>query len=114
MMLGKGAIVGLSAYLTFLLVTQVTPEVQQPLFPAVLIGILAYLVGSMFLSIFSFASTAILHCFLLDEDTGGGNERTPDSLKPFLEMSAKNMASKNNKKGGEENEEQNVSAGKEI
>jgi len=45
----------------------------------------AYLVGSLFLSIFSFACTAILHCFILDEDTGG-SDFTPDSLQPFLDM----------------------------
>lgn len=38
----------------------------------------------MFLSVFSFASTAILHCFIFDEDTGG-SENTPDALQGFLE-----------------------------
>lgn len=41
------------------------------------------MVGSLFLSIFSFSSTAILHCFLLSEETGGyGN--APAYLKDFL------------------------------
>ena len=39
----------------------------------------------MFLSVFSFACTAILHCFILDEDTGG-SKFTPDSLQSFLTM----------------------------
>ena len=43
------------------------------------------MVGSMFLSVFSFACTAILHCFILDEDTGG-SDLTPKSLQPFLDM----------------------------
>ena len=53
--------------------------------PAVLVGLVAYLVGSLFLSIFSFSCTAILHCFILDEDTGG-SDLTPDALQPFLDM----------------------------
>jgi hypothetical protein len=44
----------------------------------------AYLVGSLFLSVFSFACTAILHSFILAEDTGG-NIPSPESLKAFLD-----------------------------
>jgi hypothetical protein len=39
----------------------------------------------MFLSVFSFAATAILHCFIQDEDTGGASALTPPALVPFLE-----------------------------
>lgn len=39
----------------------------------------------MFLSIFSFSCTAILHCFLLDEETGGNDKNTPESLRSFLD-----------------------------
>jgi len=42
-------------------------------------------VASVFLSVFSFASTTILHCFILDEDTGGNSGLTPEALIPFLE-----------------------------
>ena len=59
--------------------------------PAVIIGIVAYLIGSLFLSIFSFSCTAILHCFLLDEDTGG-SQVTPNSLKGFLDYTDKQNA----------------------
>ena len=80
--------------------------------PAVIIGILSYLVASLFLSIFSFSCTAILHCFLLDEDTGG-SAMTPDSLKGFLtyndEQNAKAGKSTANK---EPNPEENKAANK--
>lgn len=59
--------------------------------PAVIIGIVSYLIGSLFLSIFSFSCTAILHCFLLDEDTGGSS-CTPNSLKGFLDYTDKQNA----------------------
>lgn len=63
----------------------------MPMIPAVIIGILSYLIASLFLSIFSFSCTAILHCFLLDEDTGG-SAVTPDSLKSFLDYTDKQNA----------------------
>jgi len=59
--------------------------------PAVIIGIVSYLIGSLFLSIFSFSCTAILHCFLLDEDTGG-SAVTPNSLKGFLDYTDRQNA----------------------
>lgn len=85
MILGKGTITGLSMYITFLIVKETSPDVQQPLIPAVLVGVVGYVVGSIFLSIFSFSSTAILHCFIMNEDTGG-SDITPDSLQGFLTM----------------------------
>jgi len=97
MMLGKGTIVASSAYLTILIVERGFPMVQQPFIPAIIVAAIAYVVGSLFLSIFSFSCTAILHCFLMDEDTGG-SANTPDSLRSFLdyndEANAKATASK--------------------
>ena len=86
MMLGKGTIMASSAYITLLVVQYSYPEVQQPFIPAVIILAVAYLVGSLFLSIFSFTCTAILHCYILDEDTGG-SKFTPKSLQSFLDIS---------------------------
>ena len=87
MMLGKGTIVGVSTYITFLIVRYnhgyKYQEVQQPLIPAICVGMIAYVVGSLFLSIFSFSSTAILHCFIMAEDTGS-TIPAPPSLQPFL------------------------------
>lgn len=70
MMLGKGTIMGLSGYITILIIKSSYPEVQQPFLPAGFVVIVAYVVGSLFLSIFSFSCTAILHCFIMAEDTG--------------------------------------------
>ena len=85
MLLGKGTIMGVSCYLTFLIIKEAAPEVQQPLIPAAIILLISYMVGSMFLSVFSFSCTALLHCFILDEDTGG-SDLTPKSLQGFLDM----------------------------
>lgn len=90
MMLGKGTIMGLSTYLTYLVVSETAPDVQQPLIPAFVVLIVSYFVGSIFLSVFSFSCTALLHCFILDEDTGG-SEMTPKSLQGFLTENDKKM-----------------------
>jgi hypothetical protein len=94
MMLGKGTIMGSSAYLTILMIHYQFPEVQQPFVPAIIIAAFGYLVGSLFLSIFSFSCTAILHCFLLDEETGGSDKNTPESLKSFLDANDSKNSSK--------------------
>ena len=61
--------------------------------PALLILILSYFVASLFLSIFSFSSTAILHAFLADRDTGGGTN-TPAALLKFVDWNAAENAKK--------------------
>lgn len=83
MFLGKGTIMAASCYLTFVLIKETKPEVEQPLLPAFIILLVSYMVGSMFISIFSFSATAILHCFILDEETEGSRS-TPASLVEFL------------------------------
>jgi len=85
MLLGKGVIMGASGYVTLLVVQNGYPDVQQPFVPAAIILILSYFVGSLFLSIFSFTSTALLHCFIADEDTGGGTH-TPAALRKFVDF----------------------------
>lgn len=84
MILGKGTIMGASAALTFIYIKEGYPEVTQPLVGTLIVAAVAYLVGSLFLSIFSFACTAILHSFILAEDTGC-NVPSPESLQPFLD-----------------------------
>jgi len=56
----------------------------------------AYVVGSLFLSIFSFSCTAILHCFIMAEDSGS-NVPSPPSLKSFLDLNDKKNSEKSDK-----------------
>lgn len=53
--------------------------------PALVVAIFAYMIASVFLSVFDFSALTILHCFCLDESQGGGTRNTPDGLKKFLE-----------------------------
>jgi hypothetical protein len=85
MLLGKGLIVSLSAYLTYILTQYALPNIQQPLVPAIANGVWAFLVASLYLGIFDFSAMAILQCFLVNHECGG-NTFTPESLKPFIEQ----------------------------
>jgi len=85
MLLGKGSIVATSGYVTYLLCQYALPEVQNPLVPAIFIGIWAYLVSSLYLGIFEFSSMAILQCFIFNEEIGG-KDYTPDALRPFIQQ----------------------------
>ena len=93
MILGKATIMGTSAWATMAYIKYAYPAVQQPIVPAAIIAAVAYLVGSLFLSVFSFSCTAILHSFLLDEDTGG-SLHSPKSLEPFLTYNDERNAEK--------------------
>lgn len=84
MVLGKGTIMGASACLTYILCQNMYPEITQPIVGTVVVTLVAYLVGSLFLSVFSFSATAILHSFILAEDQGW-DAYSPECLKDFLE-----------------------------
>ena len=93
MLLGKGTIVGISTYITLLIVEYNDGYnyqwVQQPFIPAICVGMIAYVVSSLFLSIYSFSSTTILYCFIIAEEIGS-NIPPPMSLQPFLDSSDSN------------------------
>jgi hypothetical protein len=56
----------------------------------IIIVFIAYLLASVFLSVFSFSATTILQCFIIDQElstkAGRSAQHTPDSLKEFLEI----------------------------
>jgi len=84
MIMGKGVIMAASAYFTILMVKTQFPQCDNPFIPAILVSLFAYMIGSMFLSVFTFSASAIVHCFLLDEETGGSKD-TPTYLQSFLD-----------------------------
>lgn len=85
MLLGKGTIMSTSAYLTILVIKSTYPEISQPFVPAFLVAMAAYVVASLFMSIFSFTCTAILHCFILTEDSPQCSANSPVGLLKFLD-----------------------------
>lgn len=84
MFLGKALMMGLSGWIGYLIImnSDLKDQVTSPVFPVVIFVIIAYMIASVFLSVYSFASTAILHAFLLDEEVGGN--RAPDALRDFV------------------------------
>lgn len=71
MFLGKMSIASLTAFLAFI-ITENWPEVKSkldsPMAPTILVFMIAYVVGSIFISIYSVATDTILQCFLVDTD----------------------------------------------
>jgi hypothetical protein len=49
---------------------KVVESTSSPYFPCIISGLIGYLIGAIFMSIFSFAADTILQCFLLDEELG--------------------------------------------
>lgn len=85
MFIGKAIILILSAWIAYLIImnSKLKDEVTSPIFPIIVVVIIAYIMASIFLSVYTFSSTAILHAFLLDEEVKGN--RAPQSLRDFCE-----------------------------
>jgi hypothetical protein len=96
MFLGKAVIMGLTGFIGYIILMNTTlkDKITSPILPTCLYVVIGYLVGSIFLSVYSFSSTTILHCFILSEDTGSKDH--PQCLNAFLEENDKQNA-KNNK-----------------
>ena len=84
-----------SAWIAYLIIinTPLVDKIYSPIFPIIIVSIVAYLISAIFLSVFSFSATTILHCFILDEEIKGG--RHPASLNEFLEVNNIIAAKKN-------------------
>jgi ABC-type antimicrobial peptide transport system permease subunit len=66
--LGKGVITMSSVFLTVVIINEAfTDQVKQPAIPAVIVALFAYMISSVFLSVYDFSALTILHCFCLDE-----------------------------------------------
>lgn len=110
--LGKGFIVAACAFMTISITESTQPDIKQPYIVALLVSFWAYMVASIFLSLFEDSAITILYCFILDEEHGGST-RTPDSLRPFLDMADEKFKERAGEEGGEapeENENDNSTA----
>ena len=91
MFLGKAVVIILSGWIGYLILMNernLKESLQSPIFPIIVIVFIAYLISAIFISLFSFSATTILHCFIIDSELsttkGRNNEYTPKSLQPFL------------------------------
>lgn len=87
MLLGKTIIIsssGLIAYIIIVNAKKLKDNVSSPIFPTIVCAVIAYLIGSVFLSVYSFSSTTILHCFIYTEEIGV--KEHPKKLNDFLKI----------------------------
>ena len=96
--LGKAIIMILSGWVAYIILMY-TPSLKNklysPVFPVVIVVVIAYLLSSIFLSLYSFSANTILHCFIIDEEVKGN--RAPKSLQSFI---TRNDEFNAKKKGG--------------
>ena len=79
-----GAVNGFLAYLA-LTMTEIAPEVQNPIAPVVLVAFLSLMIANTFLAIFGFSSDAILQSFLLDESLRFAGANRPEHMQEFAQ-----------------------------
>jgi len=84
MFVGKALICTLSGFIGYLILmnTDLKDKINSPILPTIVIVVIAYLISSIFLSVYSFSSTAILHSFFLDEEIEGNHK--PQCLAEFV------------------------------
>ena len=64
---------------------EVKAKVASPYFPCIIAAFIGFLIGAIFMSVFSFAGDTILQCFLLDEELGAqGKGRPPGNRPPMM------------------------------
>jgi choline transporter-like protein 2/4/5 len=72
--IGKIAIISGTVIVGYLIITNVDDiekNISSPVFPCIVFGVIAYLVATIFLTIFGFAMDCILQSFLVDETLAG-------------------------------------------
>eukprot|EP00828_Plagiopyla_frontata_P032760 TRINITY_DN4262_c0_g2_i4.p1 TRINITY_DN4262_c0_g2~~TRINITY_DN4262_c0_g2_i4.p1 ORF type:complete len:280 (+),score=21.48 TRINITY_DN4262_c0_g2_i4:77-916(+) len=92
--IGKIFIASFTTLIGYLIITKVDSiqeSVYSPMIPTILIFILSYIIGCLYMSIYGMAVDSILHCFILDEQLGkhggkGGPSHTPEPLQEFIQM----------------------------
>jgi len=87
MFIGRMFIVCATALLSYIMLTEwpyFYDRVSSPYFPSIVAGLIGYLVGAIFMSVFSFASDTILQCFFLDEEIGVSKNRPAGNRPPIM------------------------------
>lgn len=80
---GVGSVTGFGAYI-YISQTKTFP-ISNPIPPALFVGVTAVLIAWVFLSIYSFASDALLQAFLLDEELRFAGNSRPADFKDLAE-----------------------------
>lgn len=70
MFLGKLLIACLTAFIFYLIITYISSiqsKYSEPILQVALVAVIAYLVGVLFMSVYSVAMDTLLQCFIVDE-----------------------------------------------
>jgi choline transporter-like protein 2/4/5 len=99
MVLGKISVASLTTLCGFLIMDAwpaIKESLASPVFPLVVIFVIAYTIAAVFISLYGISSNAILQCFLVDVDISeqdgkqGGSHRPP-ALEKFVYIAAKDQ-----------------------
>lgn len=78
----------LTAFICWYLLTEwesVKNDIYSPILPTVACFLIAYIFANLFLTVYDLACSAILQCFLVDEETSGGaGKHRPKELEPYI------------------------------
>jgi len=74
-------------------------EIASPYFPCFVALVIGYVIGSIYLSVFSFAADTVLQCFLVDEELAAKGTKRPESNRPPTMEGFVAEISKDGKKG---------------
>jgi len=94
--LGKWMIAIIATFAGYIIITHASKwsdKLHSPIFPTIVFLLIAYIIASLFMGIYSMACDAILHCFLADEELCKNKDRppqhAPEMLKDFLNKERK-------------------------
>ena len=92
MFLGKMSIASLTAFVGYIILENwisIKKNLDSPMAPTIVIFMIAYVVGAVFISVYSISADTILQCFLVDTDISiqQGREEAhhrPEALEGFI------------------------------
>mmetsp|Transcript_28845 Transcript_28845/g.51375 ORF Transcript_28845/g.51375 Transcript_28845/m.51375 type:complete len:642 (-) Transcript_28845:138-2063(-) len=94
--LGRWSVALLSAWFGYMIISRAyEDDLHSPVFPTVVFFLIAYAIALLFMSVYSMACDAILHCFLADEELSGEGRQAvhaPELLRDFMSNERKRQA----------------------
>jgi hypothetical protein len=75
-------------------------QIASPYLPCLVALVIGYMIGSIYLSVFSFSADTILQCFLVDEELAAKGTKRPESNRPPTMEGFVQDISKDGKKKG--------------
>lgn len=91
MVIGKAAmtcLIAVAAYYCVMKIEFFAVLIASPIAPTIICAIIAYVISSIFMSIFGCSANAIMHCFLVDETVQASSGKPaiycPEALREII------------------------------